>query len=218
MSSFDRGVAFIFEGTTERVFYQSILEHYVSKHDGFTLTKEADSSNNDYRQILSNGNLNIIIKTFTVGTIIASTQVSANWFRNSCRQRYNQIDWTVFLCYDTDAHNKDISQFKEGDWKHLKNNIRRNKRTHIIDLAASADIEDIMLYDLAGICKFLGISLCSMPSGRKGKSKIKKIFRENGSTYHEGERAKALIDPLEKDIIIRDSSVPFHEIDNIFFK
>jgi len=159
----------------------------------------------------------VLVKTYTVGTIIAHTQAPANWFKNSCKLQHKHIDWTVFLCYDTDSHNNDISQFYEGDWKELRKSLYKNRRTSIIDLAASADIEDIMLLDIEGVCSFLGIIQCPIPPGRKGKSKMKKIFRDNGSCYHEGEKAKLLIEHLNKDTIISKSSIPFSIIDDICF-
>ena len=217
MNEFARGVAFIFEGPTECVFYFSVLEHYLSKHEDYKITKEFDRRTNDYIYIISNNTKAVIVMAFTVGTVIAHTQASANWFRNNCKHHHKQIDWTVFLCYDTDSHSKDVSQFQEGDWKELKKSIKKNKRTSIIDLAASADIEDTMLLDIDGVCGFLGIPLCPIPPGRKGKSKMKKIFRENNSCYHEGERAKPLIDYLNKDIIISKSSISFNDIDKACF-
>jgi len=76
-----------------------------------------------------------------------------------------KINWVVFLCYDTDSHNRDISQFYEGDWSELRKSIENNSRTSIFDLAASADIEDIMLLDIDGVCSFLEILLCPIPFG-----------------------------------------------------
>jgi hypothetical protein len=218
MNRIDRGIAFIFEGQTESVFYYSILEHYLSKHNEYKIFKEQVGDLIEYQFVLSNGIESVVIKTYTVGTIIAHTQASAIWFRSNCHQRYKQIEWTVFLCYDTDSHNRDVSQFQEGDWKELKKTLKRNARTSIIDLAASADIEDIMLIDLDGVCGFLGIPKCSLPSGRKGKSKMKRLFRINGSCYHEGERAKSLIDYLNKDVIIKESTIPFKKIEEVCFK
>ena len=217
MSSYVKGVAFICEGQTERVFYQSMLEYYLSMHKDYGMFKEQDGSTKDYQLVLTNDRQSIVIKVYTVGTIIAHTQAAANWFKNNCRERYNQIDWTVFLCYDTESHERDVSQFQECDWKELRKSILRSKRTSIVDLAASADIEDMMLLDLNGVCAYLGIPICPMPPGRKGKAKMKRIFRENGSCYHEGERAKPLIDALDKGIIISRSTISLGLIDEICF-
>jgi len=218
MTEIVRGVAFICEGQTERVFYHSMLEYYLSKHGDYRVTKELDRYSNEFHLVLDNDFQAVLVKTYTVGTIIAHTQASANWFKNSCKHQHKQIDWTVFLCYDTDSHNNDISQFQEGDWKELKKSIKKNKRTTIIDMAASADIEDIILLDMEGVCSFLGIISCPIPLGRKGKSKLKKIFRDNGSCYHEGEKAKPLIDHLDKEVIISKSVIPFNLIDEVCFQ
>jgi len=195
-----------------------MLEYYLSKHKDYRVVKELDRSTNEFQLVLMNDSQAVLIKTFTVGTVIAHTQASVNWFKNNCKLQHKQLDWTVFLCYDTDSHNRDVSQFQEGDWKELKKSIKKNKRTSIIDLAASADIEDIILLDIGSVCSFLGIILCPIPLGRKGKSKLKKIFRDNGSCYHEGEKAKPLIDHLDKEIIINKSVIPFNMIDDVCFK
>jgi hypothetical protein len=216
MDSFNKGVAFIYEGDTEGVFYQSMLKHYLSKYTEYGITKELENPIGEYRYILTNGVQSIVMKTFTVGAVIAHP-ASANWFRNSCRQKYKGIDWVVFLCYDTESYNYDISQFQEGDWKELKKSLSSNRKTTVFDLAASADIEDIMLLDFNGVCDYLGILKCDIPKGRKGKTKMKNLFRDNGSTYHEGERAKLLIDFLDKDKIISKSSIPFHLIEKACF-
>jgi hypothetical protein len=194
-----------------------MLEHYLTKHNEYYLEEEFDSKTNEYQLVLRKNQQSILIKTFTVGTIIAHTHAPVSWFKNNCKQQHKQIDWNVFLCYDTDSHNRDISQFYEGDWKELRRMINKNSRTKIIDLAASADIEDIMLLDMEGICSFLGILLYPIPSGNKGKSKLKKIFRDNGLCYHEGERAKFLIDHLNKDTIIGKSLIPFSKIEDVCF-
>jgi hypothetical protein len=218
MSDFIRGVAFIFEGQTERVFYNSMLQYFVAKNEGFQIIKEMDQPTNDYRYIISNDNQSVIVRMYTVGTIISHTSAAARWFKANCKQVHKGISWTVFLCYDTDSHNSDASQFQEGDWKDLRKTILKNKRTEIIDLAAQADIEDIMLLDIDGVCDFLGIPTCQTPPARKGKAKMKKLFRDNKSFYHEGERAGYLIDHLDKGVIISKTSIPLYSIEEACFK
>ena len=163
---------------------------------------------------MSNGTKSIVVKFHVAGGIITSdTLRAANWFKNACHNSYNKISWTVFLCYDTESHNYDVTQFHEGDWEALRKDIANNKDTLIIDLAASADIEDIMLLDVDGVCRFLEIPTCEIPSGKKGKSKMKRLFIQSGKTYHEGERAKSLIDALDKNVIINKSTIPFSKIE-----
>lgn len=118
------------------------------------------------------------------------------------------------MCYDTDNYTPNISKFYEGDWLELRKAIAKRKSCSIIDLAAQADIEDIMLLDVDGVFRFLDLPAGVIPSGAKGKSKMKKIFRQKGpgSAYHEGARAEKLINALDMDRMIALSPVPLSEI------
>ena len=80
---------------------------------------------------------------------------SATWFHRACVKEYSNIGWSVFLCYDTDAYNSDITKFHEGDWLRLRQSIESDAES-IADLAAQADIEDVMLCDFQGVLAFLG--------------------------------------------------------------
>lgn len=81
------------------------------------------------------------------------------------------MPWTVYLCYDTDSSNSNISKFYEGDWKILRQDLEKSKTTTIVDLAASADIEDIMLYDIESVLAFLGIAMPVKLVGEKARQK-----------------------------------------------
>jgi len=218
VSNFSRGIAFILEGQTEEEFYISMLKYFVSQCHGYELLKEIDTDTNEYQYIITNNSNSVIVKTYTVGTIISSVRTSAIWYKNNCYKKYKRINWAVFLCYDTESYSYDISRFNSDDWKDFKETIAGNRRTNIIDMASIADIEDTMLLDIDGVCKYLGIPSCAIPSGSQGKIKMKKLFRDNKQTYHEGERARYLIDSLNKETIISKSSIPFQRIKEAFFK
>ncbi len=219
MSSFAAGVAFIYEGQTEKAFYSSIIEHYLHKHYGYSIEKQEETDPEDFRYTISNKERSIVLKEHIAGHGVAqASHIPANWFRNNCYRRYGEIAWTVFLCYDTESHTYDITQFYEGDWAELRKSIEENDNTILIDLASSADIEDTMLLDFEGVCRFLGIAHGVLPSGRKGKVKMKRLFRSVSQTYHEGERAKPLIASLDKSVIIGKSAIPFYHIEQVCFK
>jgi len=61
MSEFIRGIAFICEGQTERAFYHSILEHYLSKHVDYRIIREFDQSTNEYQLILTNESRAVLV-------------------------------------------------------------------------------------------------------------------------------------------------------------
>ena len=94
-----------------------------------------------------------------------------------------------------------------------------NKSQQVYDLVAAADIEDIMLVDIAGICRYLGCQVIPRESlpGRKGAAKMKQLFRQNGQCYHKGSRAKALIDALDMQMIIDGGILDLDRVEDILF-
>ncbi len=219
---FDKGIAFVFEGDTEKYFYITLLKFFCKKHTGWIMT-EPDSDTDD-TYILSNSECRILVKINTVGTI---TQIvhSGNWFNNMCAKKFSdKMPWDVFLCYDTDSHEDVISKFHSGDWEHLRDNITTRSNIKIIDIAASADIEDVFLKDLESISKFLGLkkdlTLDDISTGRKGKARLKNIYRkytDQGVVYHEGIRALPLIESLDMQTIIDSGILPLGEIEKSIF-
>ena len=168
------GYAFILEGATEKEFYLALLQHICQKR-GAKLERVYNEDSPDISYHLTVGDSISIIKFHTVNTITQMPRAD-KWFSAQCVKKYDrQCQWYVFLCYDTDSYLDNISKFHQGDWSVLRKSIKEAKR--IIDLSASADIEDIMLQDLPGICSFLN---CDMPlelSGRNGKAKMKNLLK-----------------------------------------
>lgn len=117
MDKFTEGIAFIMEGKTEKVFYKCFLDHICTSNVNIKFDKEFSDDGEIY-YTWSSSSKKIIIKIFVVGTISQITH-SASWFANKCSKKM-KIPWTVYLCYDTDSPNAEISKFYEGDWKLLR--------------------------------------------------------------------------------------------------
>lgn len=213
-SCFEKGIAFILEGDTEKVFYAALLSHLCSKHDGMSFEKNTDPVSGEIFYTIGTAQQKVLIMFNMVGTISQITN-SDNWFEKRCYNRYKNLKWTVFLCYDTDDYTPNISKFYEGDWKELRKRISRHKSCSIVDLAAHADIEDIMLLDQENVFKFLEMDPIPIPPGSKGKMKMRKLFRikGRGCAYHAGKRAEPLINSLDFDKIISLSPVPLSQIE-----
>ena len=65
----------------------------------------------------------------------------------------------------------------------------------VVDLAAEADIEDVMLRDLPGVLSFPGLPPeTEMPPGNRGKTKLKKLYRKvaPNKAYHSDKRGQGL--------------------------
>ncbi len=216
--NYSSGVAFVFEGETEKVFYNVMLRHFNSRHPEYSFEEKRDSDTGEKYYVIFSENQRVLIKQNNVGTV-SQVSNSAPWFHNRCYSKNSDIKWTVFLCYDTDSYSDDISKFQEGDWEMLRSEITKHNKCEVIDLASKADIEDTMLLDPDGVFEFLDLPVDSVPKGRKGKVKMKKIFRSKGKeyAYHEGERARSLIEHLDMDKIISKSCIPFKEIEKHCF-
>lgn len=212
--SFEKGFAFILEGDTEKEFYFSFLRFLCQKH-GAKLSRTVNKPAPDINYELKTDDGVFLIKFNVVNTI---TQVprTGKWFNSQCAGKYDpEMDWYVFLCYDKDDYKEDISKFHEGDWAVLRKSLKRAKE--IIDVAAAADIEDVMLQDIEHICRYIGCEPPSVLKGGKGKIKLKNLFRDHGRYYHEGKRAKDLIDSLDMNTLIESNIVPLKEIERLLF-
>ena len=155
------------------------------------------------------------IRMFNVKTVTQITN-SADWFNNQCKKKRQGIKWTVFLCYDTDSHSRDVTKFYEGDWERLRQKLGARNVT-VIDLSVHAMIEDLFLLDEEGICSYLGIPSQMIPKTGNAKRTLKDFFRNHKNTYHEGEKAKDLMWALDKDKIIKHSDIQFSQIEEKCF-
>ena len=206
-----KGLAFIVEGATEKVFYLEYITQLCNER-GFILEKDLESQEDCYK-ITSNSNGKLVMMA-CMNSVTQMTN-SATWFHRACVEEHPNINWTVFLCYDTDEYNSDITKFHKGDWLRLRNSIK-TQAGKIVDVAAEADIEDVMLCDLRGILSFLGLPpTTEIPPGNKGKTKLKKLYRMVAieKACHSGERAKNLIASLNMSTIRDTASIPLKEID-----
>lgn len=211
-----RGLAFIVEGATEKVFYLEYLK-YIRKKHATTIVKDYESQEDAY--VIADGDDGMTLVMFNAVNSVSQMTNSATWFHRACSKAFPDRAWSVFLCYDTDEYNYAITKFHEGDWGLLRKDIGKSAE-RIVDLAAKADIEDIILCDLAGVLGFLGLGReTPMPEGSKGKAKLKKLYRmvALNNAYHSGEKARPLIQALDMELIERSAPIPLREIEEFVF-
>lgn len=178
-NEFEKGIAFIVEAETEYQFYDALLKHYCKKHPECRLEENTDKTNFERYYTLTGPFGKRIIRMNSVGTI-SQIHNSASWFNSVCIGKGQMFLWAVFLCYDTDAYHADVTKFYQDDWKEFRNKLSKRRVKRIIDLAASADIEDVMLQDLHGISVFMerssDLTPKDIPTGRKGAARMKQLF------------------------------------------
>ena len=214
--TYNAGVALIVEGATERVFYSEFVESR-ARMRGAAIARIADGDGTNFVVTRPDGT-HALVKLNNVGTVTQMTN-SAEWFLRSCAARHSDIEWSVFLGYDTDAYNSNITKFHEGDWARLRRDIE-NAATSIVDLAAEADIEDIMLCDYGGVLAFLNLPADTpLPNGRKGKTKMRKLHQKVAlnKPYQEGDRALPLIRALDMDEVMANAPIPLDLLEAAIF-
>ena len=75
---YSKGMAFILEGDTEKVFYFALLNYFCSKHQNASVTKNINK-NGEIFYILTFNEEEILIKFYVVGTI-SQVANSGSWF------------------------------------------------------------------------------------------------------------------------------------------
>ena len=188
-----RGFAFIVEGPTERVFYHEYLKWCCGNLSGCSMEQ---LPNKDY--LIRTGQGNVLVK-FNVKGSVSSVPNAMNWVRSTCAVA-SGFPWTVVLCYDTDGNTS--LNLDTRAWRRFREDLAAMKLP-VIDLAADADIEDIMLADIDGVRRFLGLPSFVEPRGKKGKAKLKSLYKVVDVTqpYKSGEKARDLISSLDFNVI-----------------
>ena len=109
-------------------------------------------------------------------------------FKKEIISEYKEYRIIVYLCYDTDVFVDSVNP-----------PIDRNKIE--VNIKADKCIEDVFLYDIEGICKFLKIKTVKSVSGKNGVEKMKKLFERANRVYQKGYSCEGLVKKLNIDLI-----------------
>ena len=195
------GVAFIVEGVTEKVFYKTYVRQIAGRL-GLSCEELIVSDTPAFVVVGESGSALLLFHS--VGSV-SQIPNAGSWFKRVCADGWPAVPWHVMLCYDTDAYNADVTKFHEGDWLQLRSEIGRDASS-VSNLAAEADIEDVMLCDAEGVLSFLGLPAGTpIPGGKKGKRKMAKLHRmvAPNVAYHAGDKARPLIEALDMNLVAR---------------
>ena len=84
------------------------------------------------------------------------------------------------------------------DWEGLRKSVNRMGIADFIRLGIKSSIEDWILCDLEGVCRFL--KLKTVPKGLKGAdgcAKLNDLFAKAKRVYQKGYQAKGLVEALD---------------------
>ena len=103
---------------------------------------------------------------------------------------------TVCCSYDTDVF--EYAEHPVVDWNKIRKTILKFGISDFIEIKVEHAIEDWLLDDVEGICKYLGIKeiQTSLP-GANGAEKLNRLFRKKNLVYAKGYDVKNLLSYLD---------------------
>ena len=107
---------------------------------------------------------------------------------------------TVCCSYDTDVF--EVRNPLMVDWNALKKAVKRMGIEELIQLGIKSSIEDWLLCDQEGICRFLKLKdLPKSLKGNSGNEKLNDLFGKAKKVYQKGYQTKDLVAVLNMGVI-----------------
>ena len=106
----------------------------------------------------------------------------------------------VCCSYDTDVF--EVRNPLIVNWDGLRKQVNRMGIAEFIRLGIKSSIEDWLLCDMAGVCRYL--KLKSVPKSLKGAdgcAKLNDLYAKAGRVYQKGYQAKGLVEALDMGVI-----------------
>ena len=179
-------VVLFVEGETDEVFFKALIDYY---------------------KTVSTTELNPCRICNLRGITRYSSKLLAklkNEFLPDAKNKAYRIQ-TVCCSYDTDvfeARNPLIV-----DWNALKKAVKRMGIDELIQLGIKSSIEDWLLCDQEGICRFLKLKdLPKSLNGNSGNEKLNDLFGKAKKVYQKGYQTKGLVAALNMGVI-RDKNL-----------
>ena len=139
-----------------------------------------------------------------------------NEFLPEARSKGYKIQ-TVCCSYDTDV--VEARNPLMVDWNKLRKKVKRMGIEQFFQLGIKSSIEDWLLYDMEGICRYL--NLATQPKslkGSNGNAKLNDLFGKAKKTYQKGYQAKELVAALDLSVIRSKNTIilsPLEEALNV---
>lgn len=145
------------------------------------------------------------------GRLVCEVEVinvrGAGGFKNDSLMKFKKIKklnsdkkFVVAMCYDTDIF--EVASKPPINWNLVEMKMKTAGADKIIRIKAEKSIEDWMLYDLKGICRWLRITPPSKINGNNGYEKLQNLFRKSNKTYIKGKKVSGLLEKLDVNLII----------------
>jgi len=168
------------EGETEEEFYNLILDKTKEKYK------------------IRKFNADLITKKCIKGICKFENKLLSK-FKKEIISEYKEYRIIVYLCYDTDVFVDSVNP--PIDRNKIEVSLKKMGASEVFHIKADKCIEDVFLYDIEGICKFLKIKKVKSVSGKNGVEKMKKLFERANRVYQKGYSCEGLVKKLNIDLI-----------------
>lgn len=176
----DVGILFYEEGYAETLLYKKIIE--------WCITNSNKKYKIKHKNLKGEGN----------------TQQIPNFYKiNILPER---TPYTVFFCYDIDVSKRPIGRKPSIRWNNAKRQLKELGVKKIFEIKQDPSIEQLLLKDLPGILRYLGLPESVKVVG-KGDEALKWLYGQAGKVYVHSNQImmQRLIDSLNISSIISQS-------------
>ena len=141
-------------------------------------------------------------------------------FKNDSIMKFKKLrdsnpnkEFIVALCYDTDVF--EFASTPPIVWSDVKARMLKFGANEVIQVRARKSIEDWLLYDVTGICKWLRIKEPSKITGKNGYEKIQSLFKKGNKIYIKGRKVSGLLERLDIQKIMNSVNKELEPLINI---
>ena len=171
------------EGETELEFYTSLLDEIKCSYkiDRFKVDK---------------------IEKYCLKGITKFDKKLLKKFEYDIKNKYLGYDLIVYLCYDTDVFDCNVKP--PVNWEQVDLKLKKLGAKKVYHLRAKNSIEDILLVDIDGVCRYLNIASVKKISGQNGVDKMNNLFMKGNRIYQKGFSCEGFIKSLDISLILKE--------------
>lgn len=174
-------VVIFVEGDTDEVLFRALLEHYR------TVSKT---------ELRPCKICNLKGVTRYSSKLVAKLQ---NEYLPEARKKGYQIQ-TICCSYDTDVF--EVRNPLIVNWDTLRKTVKWMDIQEFLQLGIRSSIEDWLLCDIEGICRYLGLTTIPKSlKGNDGNAKLNDLYSKARRIYQKGYQVKELVASLDMSVI-----------------
>lgn len=174
-------VVIFVEGDTDEVLFNTLIEHYR------TVSKT---------ELRPCKICNLKGVTRYSSKLVAKLQ---NEYMPEARKKGYQIQ-TICCSYDTDVF--EVRNPLIVNWDTLRKTVKRMGIQEFLQLGIRSSIEDWLLCDTEGVCRYLGLTTIPKSlKGNDGNAKLNDLYSKARRIYQKGYQVKELVASLDMSVI-----------------